>query len=116
MADVKERVHKGDVGTVHRYLAKDEDGNILDIGTALTLECQFESPEGVVVTRTCTLSTDGSDGLFEYKVVQADVDNDEIQHDDGEWRTSGFLEITAPVYWKGETEVKTFPVYKGLRP
>lgn len=75
----------GDVGTVFRARILDENDDVVDIGTASTLEMRFRKPGGTVVTKTASLEGDGSAGYMRYVSVAEDID------EDGAWRSQGHV-------------------------
>lgn len=77
-ADVRQPlcpVHKvGNVGTVFRFRVYDHARQVVDIGAATTLEITFKSgPKATPFVRTAVLTTDGSDGDFEYATIAGDL-------------------------------------------
>lgn len=67
--------HKvGNVGTIFRLRAYGYDGEILDISAATTLQIAFRpGPKATAFTRNAVLTTDGTDGYFEYVTIVGDL-------------------------------------------
>ena len=68
-------VHQEDnIGSVFIFEVLDEDGAIVDLSTATLLEAIFRSSPGATsFTRTGLLTTDGTDGKFEYITIAGDL-------------------------------------------
>jgi len=68
-------VHQEDnVGSVFVFEVLDENGAIVNLATATLLEAIFRPAPGVVsFTRTGVLTTDGTDGKFEYVTIVGDL-------------------------------------------
>lgn len=81
------KIFVGDEGTVFRARILDESDDVVNIGTATKLEMRFRKPGGVVVTKTASLESDGSDGIMRYVTVAEDIDTD------GAWRSQGYVEF-----------------------
>lgn len=81
------------VGTTptFRDIIKDQDGAIVDIGTA-TIEMVFRKPDGTASKQTATLTTDGSDGKMHYKGDTSFLDTV------GEWQRESKVAIGADVF------------------
>lgn len=114
MATIPKKIKVGDVGTVYRLLVKKEDGTVFDISTATTMKLKVKKVDGTEIERTCSHTTDGTDGLMQYKVLQADVDTGDFHDVAGETIIAGYVDIPAPVTWAGHTTeevVRIYPVF-----
>jgi hypothetical protein len=96
--------HVGDVGTIFEGTFYD-GGVIVDISAATTKEILFRKPDGTVVTKTGTFSTDGTDGKLRYTTIAGDLDQA------GDWRVQGYI-VTPTGSWK--SSVETFTVLANL--
>lgn len=79
-------IHKGDVGTVFRATIRDESGEIVNLSGATTIELEFRKPNGVILVKTASFATDGTDGKIQY-ISQID-DLDRV----GRWTVQGYVE------------------------
>jgi hypothetical protein len=61
-----------DVGTILRFTIKDQDGVVVDISSATTLQVKIKTADGTQVTGTASFTTDGTDGKMEYATVGGD--------------------------------------------
>lgn len=70
-------VHLGDIGTIFRATIK-EDDVALDISGATTKELTFKKGESgaLLGPLPATFTTDGTDGLLEYKTILDDLDEE----------------------------------------
>lgn len=67
-------VQYGDIGTLFKIRIVDQDGDVEDVSTATTKEIIFRRPDGTTLTKTASLTTDGTDGYIEYSSVNGDLD------------------------------------------
>ena len=100
-----QEVHKNDIGTVFEITVKDGDW-VVDISTATKLQITFTKPGGAKLTKTATLSGDGTNGKLFYKTVAGDLDTV------GTWKIQGFLKTDTGEEW--HTKISTFPVFDNL--
>jgi len=102
-------VHQADnVGTVFTFTIEDEDGAIVDISTATTLEARFSpAPNAATFTRAGFLTTDGTDGKFSYVTIAGDLTPA------GEcWQRQG--RVIVPALGEFYSFVRQFPVKPNL--
>lgn len=52
----------------------DQDSNIVDVSLASTKEIVLKSTSGLVLTKTASFFTDGSDGWITYTTISGDID------------------------------------------
>ena len=65
-------IHVHDYGTIDQYQIRDEDNNIVNIaGRSLVL--YYTRPDGSLLTKTPSLTTDGTDGLLQYTFASGDI-------------------------------------------
>jgi len=86
----------GDTGTAYRATIKDQDGVVVDVSGATTKEIIFRSPAGVLLTKTATLFTDGTDGIIQYKTLAGEI------NEVGTWEWEPHVIITAGNEWTGD--------------
>ena len=98
-------IHQNDIGTTIKIQISDCSDNALDISSADTIQIVFKKPSGTSVTKTATFTTDGSDGLIQYIIVDGDLD--EI----GSWKTQAVVTIGAYVW---HSEYETFKVLRNI--
>ncbi len=82
-------IHVGDVGTVFNPTMVDENGAIMNLATATTLQIWFAKPDGTVVTKTATLTSDGTDGKMQYSATSGDLSRN------GLWSAQPYVEFTS---------------------
>jgi len=75
----------GDIGTTIKATIVDQDGAALDVSGASTLQLLFLKPNGVLETKTATLTGDGTDGVIEYVTIADDLDVP------GVWKSQGYI-------------------------
>lgn len=95
------KIHVGDIGTVFR-LTITEDGAAVDVSLATTKQIKFLAPNGTLLTKTATFTTDGTDGQIEYATVADDLSLP------GKWQIQAHVAISG---WDGHSEALTFTVY-----
>lgn len=96
-------IRKGDVGSVFRVLVLDEDGQPIDLRNSPIKRIFFGRPIVGWFKRDAAFTTDGQDGLIEYKTVPGDLDAT------GNWRLQGYAEL--PTFVDSfHTEMATFYV------
>lgn len=95
------RIHIGDTPTF-RHVIKDQDGAIVDIGTA-TIEMVFRKPDGTPAVKSASLTGDGSDGKMEYKGDTSFLD------DEGEWQRQPKITIGADVFRSVKLNFRVWP-------
>ncbi len=68
-------VHQeGNIGSVFVFEVLDETGTVVNLATATTLDAIFSPAPGVAsFTRAGVLTTDGTDGKFEYATILGDL-------------------------------------------
>jgi hypothetical protein len=94
-----------DIGTVFKATIKDEDGVVVDVSGAGTLELVFRKPDGTAVVKTAVFTTDGEDGVIQYITIADDMDTE------GEWRVQGYVKIATSEF---HSDVHRFRVYPNL--
>lgn len=75
------------VGTIIRITMTDYADSALDISSASTLEIIFEKPDGTDVTKTATLTGDGTDGIMQYTMESG------VLVQVGTWQVQGHVVI-----------------------
>ena len=104
-----EEAHLNDIGTVFRITVYDTDStgtaSILDISAATTIQIIFRKSDGNLLTKTATLTTDGSDGQMQYTTVDGDLNVG------GTWNIQSKI-VSGDGTWK--TDVGSFKVYENL--
>lgn len=69
------QIFVGDVGTVFKLTVKDENGDIVDLSAASSLQIKFKKPyANSAIVKTGVLDTDGTDGVMKYVAVNGDLD------------------------------------------
>ncbi len=94
MADAQRDVLEGDEGTVIRVTLVD-GSTIVDASSATEKVIRFKQPDGTIVEKTASFSTDGADGKIQYVAesglfVQTGVweIRGRIRTDEGKWTSS----------------------------
>jgi len=92
----------GDIGTAF-VLTVVEGTSVVDISSASVKEMIFQKPSGVVVTKTASFQTDGTDGKIRYITTSGDID------ESGYWLYQGRIVLSS---WSGHTDMHGFEVYR----
>lgn len=80
-AATPDTVRKDQQGTVFRATIKDDaDDSVVDVSGATTLEIKAKKPDGTILTKTATTTTDGTDGDIEFS-----DDSGELVDTVGDW-------------------------------
>lgn len=102
-------IQLGAIGVVFVFTVRDQSGAIVNLSTATTLDAKFRAgPKGATKTFGGVLTTDGTDGKFQY--VTAAASDLDVAHEC--WQRQG--DVVVPGLYTGGTEVKTFPVKPNL--
>lgn len=97
-------VREGQQGTVFRATIKDDaDEQAVDVSNASTMEIKARKPDGTVVTKSASHTSDGSDGQIEFEDSQG-----EFTDATGWWRYWGYVEL--PGGWSGDSTTLTYQV------
>ena len=88
-----------------RATVKDQDGAVVDVSGATTLEIKLKKPSGTTNTRSAVLTTDGTDGRIQYQVAAGEFD--EI----GEWQRQARVVVATRPY---SSDIERFPVERNL--
>lgn len=105
MAIISNPLHITDSGTAITLLVTDDD-TVVDLSTATGLTIILRQPDGTILTRTATLTTDGRDGQMEYIST-----NDDFSVP-GSWKVQGFIEFGSN-HW--HTDITKFKVDSNLQ-
>lgn len=97
--------HVGDIGTIFEVTITDRDGVAINLATASTLSIIFAKPSGATVTKTATLSGDGTDGKIRYASIADDLDVP------GVWQLQGFVIDSS---YENYSDTTTFQVRPNL--
>jgi hypothetical protein len=100
-------IHIGD-HTTYIITVKDENGGIVDISTATTIEMILDHKHHskAPVTKTATLTTDGTDGKMQWKDDGTTVDTS------GTWRIQGRVVMLDGSTYK--TDISSFVAYRNI--
>jgi len=98
-------IHVDDIGTAFRATVLDESGEIVDLSSAVTTTFIFGKPDGSTISRSASLTTDGTDGKLEYRTVSGDLDSH------GSWTMQVFLDFGTTSWY---STISKFKVYKNL--
>lgn len=64
----------GDIGTVVELTILDSTGAAFNASGATTKQILLRKPTGVVLTKTASFTTDGTDGKIRYTLASGDID------------------------------------------
>lgn len=81
--------HIGDVGTIFEATVVDETNTVVDLSSQTALSMIFRRPDGQKLTRTASLTTNGTDGKLRYTTVAGDLAMP------GPWKVQAYVSITA---------------------
>lgn len=101
-------VRKGDVGTKFKVTIK-EDGSAVDLIAGSGVDDKkflFEKPDGTVLEKDPSFSTDGSDGQLEYITQEGDIDAE------GQWELQVWVDITDGSF---HSTTEKFHVYPNIK-
>ena len=68
-----QEIHVNDIGTVFRATILNESGVVVDLSSATLMQFTFKNNKISSFDRTCSFTTDGSDGKIEYTTVDGDL-------------------------------------------
>ena len=105
---VVEELHVGDWGTIIRVTVNDcsdSGSSVLDLSATTTKQIIFRKPDGTILTKTATFTTDGTDGKIQYTTVNGDIDIA------GDWKIQVYL-VFPSGSWR--TDIGNFNVYSNL--
>lgn len=93
----KSEMHEGDVGTVIEMTCKD-GSTVIDISGATTVQIIFQAPDGTLLTKTASFTTDGTDGKMRVTSESGDFTPA------GLWRKQGRLAYASGNEWRSSIE------------
>lgn len=99
-------IHVGDVGTVFRFTVQNENGEAEDISNLSTRQVIFKKPDGTKLSKTPSLTNDGTDGLMQYTIASGDID---IK---GMWQVQGRVASTNNSNWY--SDIHSFKVFENI--
>jgi hypothetical protein len=99
------QIHVGDTGTVFTLIVRDTRG-LVPLANYPTRQMIFVKPNNTIVTKTATLTTDGTDGKMQYVTADGDLDAT------GLWKLQGYVAINSDNHW--HTDVVTFQVVANI--
>lgn len=104
-------IHVGDIGTVFTLTIKDDAGAAVNVSSAAgagTKKIKFLRPDGTVLEKTATFTTDGTDGKITCTSASGDLNQA------GMWKMQGYVALTSwsgHVGEPGETEFEVRPIF-----
>lgn len=98
------QIHEGDIGT-KLLITVTDDGQVVDISSAISLSIFIKKPNGTILTRVGVLETDGTDGKMYYITVAGDLDKA------GSYKIQGQVILPSGSYY---TSTATFKVHCNL--
>lgn len=104
MACIQE-IHVGDIGTIFEITIVDCDSPV-NITAATEKTIIFSKPDGTIVEKAASFSTDGADGKIRYYTIANDLDTD------GKWKIQARIVLPSG-QWSSNTS--TFKVFKNLQ-
>lgn len=101
------QIHVGDTPRFRAWI-KDEDGDAVDISSAVTKQIKLKKPRGAIrtVAKNAEFITDGNDGGLYYDAVTADMDVE------GNWQSQGYVKLASGKEYHSNIEI--FTVYSNL--
>lgn len=97
-------IHVNDVGTKFLATIKD-DGEVVDISSAISITMIFKKPDDEVVQKAGTLDSDGTDGKVFYSTVVGDLD------EAGQYKLQAKVVLSTGTYF---TDIYSFQVHCNL--
>jgi hypothetical protein len=98
------QIHVGDTGT-QLIVTVYDDGVIVDISTASTIQILLKNPSGVTSTHNASLFTDGEDGVMYYASAPGDFS------EPGVYKIQGKVVLSGGTYF---TSISNFRVHCNL--
>ena len=95
-------LHVGDFGTVLTFTFLDETSTAVDLTGLTTREIIFRKPNGERLSKTPSLTSDGTDGKVTYTVASGDFDTK------GMWQIQGRAANANSNYYSDIHSVKIF--------
>lgn len=91
---ISDGIHINDIGTVFEVTIY-EDGAVLDISDATTMQILLKAPDEGLLTNTAVFTTNGMDGKIQYVAIAGDLDEAgrwsiqaRVVTPAGDWRSS----------------------------
>jgi hypothetical protein len=104
-------IHVGDVGTLIEVTLYDCT-TVVDLTGATVTELVFMKPSGTKVTVDAEFKTDGTDGVIQYIVPEAEKETDPPFFDEaGAWKIQGKVTLPTGVW---NSDIAKFKVYDNL--
>ena len=101
----QQEIHQNDVGTTLTVTIADE-GTAVNISAAATKVIKLTKPDGTVLSKSASFTTDGTDGKMYWVAVSGDFDTV------GPMRIQGVVTFSGGVQYS--SEIKSFPVHSNL--
>lgn len=98
-------IHVGDVGTIFLVTIKDENDTVVDVSTSVGKTLIFKKPDGTILSKTASFSTDGTNGEIQYTTIDGDLD----LH--GKWAIQAFIDFGSTEWY---SDIDKFTVYNNL--
>jgi hypothetical protein len=78
---------------------------VLNLSNANNISIIFQKPDGTDLTKTASLTTNGTDGKIKYTTVAGDLDQI------GTWQIQARVDFGASVF---STDIQKFKVYRNI--
>jgi hypothetical protein len=98
-------LHVNDFGTVLTFTFLDESNEVVPLAGLTSREIIFKKPDGTRLSKTPSLTTDGSDGKVYYTLASGDFDVK------GMWQVQGRAANASSNYY---SDVLTFKVFENI--
>lgn len=104
-------IHVGDVGTLIEVTLLDCN-TVVDLTGATVTDLVFVKPSGEKVTKEATFKTDGTDGILQYIVEEAEEEEDPpFFNEYGTWKIQGKVVLPTGTW---NSDIAKFKVYDNL--
>jgi hypothetical protein len=97
-------IHYGDIG-VNFNITVMNGTEILNVSNANSISIIFQKPDSTDLTKTASLTTNGTDGKIKYTTVAGDLDQT------GTWQIQARVNFGASVF---STDIQKFKVYRNI--
>jgi hypothetical protein len=97
-------IHAGDIGVVFNITVMN-GATVLNLSNANNISIIFQKPDGTDLTKTASLTTNGTDGKIKYTTVAGDLDQI------GTWQIQARVDFGASVF---STDIQKFKVYRNI--
>lgn len=97
-------LHVGDIGSYIELTIKDEDV-VFDISSATVKKIKLKTSANVVLDKTASFSTNGTDGKIRYTFINGDLNISGI------WKARAYIEMPSGKWSTSQIEFEVLPTF-----